>query len=141
MPRFWCVVALSTLGLACEPVPPVKTASGERIGGVSYEEKFPLSNDANEVTFQGARLRRAVELLDKHSVFALSGDFQASGVLDKSTLVLVIRNAENRERKVVVKNCAEPHLCAFFADAIQRGLVEKLPVICREAIACTTPKK
>lgn len=136
-PSLALVLALA----ACDPPPPVKTASGERIGAVSYEEKFPLSNDGHEVTFHGDRLRRAVELLDKHGVLALSGEVQASGVLDKSTLVLVVRTSDDKERKLVVKNCAEPHVCAFFAEALKSGVVEKIPVVCREAVACAGAKK
>jgi hypothetical protein len=125
---------------ACDPPPPVKSASGERIAGVSYEEKFPLSNDGHEVVFHGDRLRRAVELLDKHGAMGLTGDFQAAGVLDKSTLVLVVRDTGGKERKLVMKNCAEPHVCAFFADAVASGLADKPPVVCRDAVACAAKK-
>lgn len=142
-PRLLPALALATLvasSTACDPPPPVKSASGERIGSVSYEEKFPLSNDGHEATFRGDRLRRAVELLDKNGVMTLSGDFQASGVLDKSTLVLVVRNTDDKERRLVVKNCAEPHVCAFFAEAVKSGIVERPPVVCRDAVACSAKK-
>lgn len=137
---FVAFAAIGSASVACEPPPPVKSASGERVSEVSYEERFPLSNDGHEVTFHGDRLRRAVELLDKHGAMGLSGDFAATGVLDKSTLVFVVRSADNKERKVVVKNCAEAHLCTFFADAVKSGLVEKTPVVCREAVACAAKK-
>lgn len=106
------------------------------VGSVSYEERFPLSNDAHDVTLHGDRLRRAVELMDKSGVMALEGDFAATGVLDKSTLAIVITTTDGRARKIVVKNCAEPHVCAFFAEAVKRGIAEKTPVVCREPVAC-----
>jgi len=103
---------------------------------VSFEERFPLSTDANEVTFHGDRLKRAVEMLDKAGAIALSGDYAATGVLDKSTLVLTVRNADQKERKLTLKNCAEPHVCAFFTEAVKNGVVEKLPVVCRDPVPC-----
>ena len=122
--------------LACEPAPPVKTASGERIASVSYEERFPLSNDAHETTLHSDRLRRAVEMMDRAGVTAMTGNYEATGVLDKSTLVLTVTTIDRRERKLVVKNCAEPHVCAFFAEAVKSGVAERLPVVCRDALAC-----
>ncbi|MDB4936489.1 MAG: hypothetical protein JWP87_3461, partial [Labilithrix sp.] len=64
---------LATLACAaCAPPPPIKTSSGEHIGGVSYEERFPLSNDSHDTSFHGDRLRRAVEMMDRAGVIALS---------------------------------------------------------------------
>lgn len=122
--------------LACEPAPPIKTASGERIGGVSYEERFPLSNDGHETTLRGDKLRKAVEQMDRAGVIAMTGNYEAKGALDKSTLVLTVTTEDKRERTLVVKNCAEPHLCAFFAEAVKSGTVERLPVVCRDGLAC-----
>jgi hypothetical protein len=125
------------LGLACEPAPPIKTGSGERIGGVTYEERFPLSNDGHETTLRGDKLRKAVELMDQAAVFAmLPGTYQAKGVLDKSTLVFTITTFDKRERTLIVKNCAEPHLCAFFAEGVRTGVVERVPVVCRDGLVC-----
>lgn len=134
------LVALGVTSLACEPPRPVKSASGELVTEVSYEEKFPLSNDSHETELRGDQLRRAVPLLDKHGVMALSGDFKATGVLDKSTLVVVIHGAGASKRTTLLKNCAEPHVCAFFAEALKSGVVEKLPVVCRDAVACASEK-
>ena len=128
---------IALVASACEPPPPIKTASGERIDSVSYEETFPLSKDGNEVTFHGDRLRKAVAMMDRSGVMGMSGDYAATGVLDKSTLTLTVRTIDNRERKLVVKNCTEPHLCAFFAEAVKSGVVEKTPVVCRDSPACT----
>jgi hypothetical protein len=121
---------------ACEPSVPIKTASGERIDGVSYEERFPLSNDAHDATFHGDRLRRAVEMMDRAGVIGMSGSYGSTAVLDKSTLTITVTTSDKRERKIVVKNCAEPHVCAFFTDAMKNGVVEKMPVVCRDAVAC-----
>ena len=130
-------LAIVLAAVACEPPPPIKSASGERIESISYEERFPLSTESHEVTFHGDRLRRAVALLDRHGVTALSGEYAATGVLDKSTLVLEVHTAGNGGRKLLLKNCAEPHVCAFFAEAVSSGVVDKLPVVCRDPLACT----
>ena len=129
-------VIAALVGLACEPAAPIKTASGERIGGVSFEERFPLSNDGHETTLRGDKLRKAVEQMDRAGVIAMTGNYEAKGVLDKSTLVLTVTTDDKRERVLVVKNCAEPHLCAFFAEAVKSGIVERLPVVCRDGLAC-----
>lgn len=126
---------LASAALACEPAAPIKTASGDRIGSVSYEERFPLSNDGHETTLHGDRLRRAVEMMDRSGVMAMSGNYEAPGVLDKSTLVVTVTTIDNKERKLTLKNCAEPHVCAFFTEAVKSGIVEKMPVVCRD----TTP--
>jgi hypothetical protein len=76
-------------------------------------------------------------MMDKNGVMALQGEYAASGVLDKSTLVVTITTAGSRERKLVVKNCAETHVCAFFAEAVKSGVAEKTPVVCRDAVPCT----
>lgn len=134
-PLLLSAIALGVM--ACGPVTTIKTSSGDQIGHASFEERFPLSSEAHEVTFHGDDLRRAIALMDRHGVLALSGTYEASGVLDKSTLVLSVRTTDDRERKVVVKNCAEPHVCAFFTEAVTSGVVKKTPVICRDVVACT----
>jgi len=122
---------------ACGPVVPVKAASGERIGMVSYEESFSLSKETQEVSLSGDALRRAVEMMDRAGVMTMpAGTHEVKGVLDKSTLTLVIRTVDNRERKVIMKNCAESHICAFFAEAVKGGVVDKTPALCRDAVAC-----
>jgi hypothetical protein len=121
---------------ACGDGPPIRTASGEHVTGVSYEERFPLSSDTHETTFHGDRLRRAVEMMDRTGMIAMSGTYQAIGALDKSMLIVTI-TAENTQRKLVIKNCAEPTVCGFFANAVKSELVDKAPVVCRDAIPCT----
>ena len=137
MKRFSVTVGLlAFLGLACEPAPPIKTGTGERIGGVSYEERFPLSNDGHSTTLRGDKLRRAVEMMDQAGLISMTGHYEGKGVVDKSTLILTVTTFDNRERTLTVKNCAEPHLCVFFAEAVRRGIVEREPVVCRDAVAC-----
>jgi hypothetical protein len=127
----FCLYACSS------PGPPVKTASGEVIEGVSYEERFPSSTEVHEVSFTGERLRTAVALMDRAEVIGMSGNFQAMEGGDKNTLLVTIRGAENRQRKIFMKNCAEEHVCAFFAAAVKSNLVEKAPDACRDGVRCT----
>jgi hypothetical protein len=129
-------VALSFIFFACSSGPPIKTTSGEVIEGVTYEERFPLSTDVHEVTFRGDRLRTAVALMDQAQVIGMTGDFQAPAGVDKSTLVVTIHGAENRVRQIFVKNCAEEHVCAFFAAAVKSDIVEKAPAVCRDGVRC-----
>jgi hypothetical protein len=75
--------------------------------------------------------------MDKHGVFSLSGRYEATGVLDKSTLTLTVKTVDGRSRAVVAKNCGEEHLCAFFADALKEGVIEKTPLICKDPAPCT----
>lgn len=124
------------LSAACDPPPPVKAASGERISGIAYEERFPLSNEAKEVALHGDRLRQAVELMEKQGIIAMSGTYEAPGMLDKSTLILTVTTADKHERTLSMKNCAEPKVCAFFTEAVKAGVAEKLPLVCRGAVAC-----
>lgn len=134
---FRVAIAVSLLAdLSCSSGPPVKTASGEVIEEITYEERFPLTTDVHEVTFHGDRLRKAVALMDRAGVTGMSGSFQSSEMVDKSTLVLTIHAAEHRDRKILVRNCAEPHVCAFFAEAVKSDLVEKVPVVCRDGVRC-----
>lgn len=123
--------------IACDPPPPIKTSSGERIASVSFEETAPLTTDTRETTFRGDRLRRAVALMDKHGVFGIEGRYEATGVVDKSTLTMTIKGVDGRERVIVAKNCGQEQLCAFFADAVKEGVIEKLPPICRDPAPCT----
>jgi hypothetical protein len=128
--------ALGLIFFACSAGPPVKTASGEIIEGVTYEERFPLSTDVNEVAFKGERLRKAVALMDTAQVIGMSGNFQSGEMVDKGTLLLTIRGQDGRERKILVKNCAEPHVCSFFAAAVKNEVVEKAPLVCRDGVRC-----
>lgn len=136
---FRFAIGIAVLACSCSSGPPIKTASGEVIEGVNYEERSPLSPDVHEVTFRGDRLREAVALMDRAGVMGLSGSFQATQVVDKSTLVLTIRGADHRVRKLLVKDCAEPHVCAFFAAAVKSDVVEKAPVVCRDGVLCMDP--
>ena len=103
--------------VACDSGPPIKTASGELIDGIKFEETFPLSNDVKDSSLSGARLRNAVVLLDKHRVFDLRGDYKASGVLDKGTLTIVVKPAAGAERRTTFKSCGHESVCAFFTEA------------------------
>ena len=132
-------VGISGLACSCSSGPPIRTASGELIEGVSYEERTPLSTEVREVAFRGDRLRSAVALLDRAGAIGMSGSYQATSVVDKSTLVLTIHAGEQRVRKILVKNCVEPHVCAFFAAAVQGELVDTVPIVCREGPLCMEP--
>jgi len=132
--RLVCTV----LVVGCSSGPPVKAASGELIESVSYEERFPLTKDVHEVTLTGDRLRQALPLMDRAEVTAMSGDFVAPG-MDKSMLVFTVRNVDQRERKIVLRNCAEPHVCTFFAAAFKGNLIERMPVVCRDGGRCIEP--
>lgn len=132
------VFSSSAALVACAPTTPIKTASGELVDGVAFEEHFPLSKDGREVTLHGDKLKAAVQLLDKHGVIGMNGNYEPSkSVLDKGTLVVSVHSPDDKQRSVTVKNCAEPHVCAFFAEAVQTGVTDKTPVVCREAVACT----
>jgi hypothetical protein len=123
----------------CSPPAPVTAASGESIEQVSYEERFPLTTDVKEVTWRGERLAKAVPLMDRAGVTGMSGTYLAPNVVDRSTLVVTIKGAGGRDRQIFVKNCAEPHVCSFFAEASRAALVEKVPLVCREAVLCIEP--
>jgi hypothetical protein len=90
--------ALLTPCAACDSGPPIKTASGERIGSLSYEEKFPLSNDGHDSTFHGDRLRSAVAMMDRAGAISLSGDYAARGVLDNRTHTVTVTTLATLER-------------------------------------------
>ncbi|CAN5854694.1 hypothetical protein BH11MYX4_BH11MYX4_56620 [soil metagenome] len=134
------ILALSALLLlACSSGPPAKAASGELIESVTYEERFALSTDVHEVKLTGDRLRQALPLMDRAEVTAMSGDFVATGVMDRSTLVFTVRNADQHERRIVLKNCAEPHVCTFLAAAFKDNLIDKMPLVCRDGGRCIEP--
>ena len=120
--------------------PPAQSASGELIESITYEERFPLTTDVKEITIKGERLGKALPLLDRAQVTPLSGTFVAAepGV-DKSTLVVTIHGGSQRDRTIVVKNCAEPRVCSFFAAAFKSELVERVPVVCRDGARCIEP--
>jgi hypothetical protein len=50
--------------------------------------------------------------------------------------VLTIHGQDHRERKIFVKNCAETHVCSFFAAAVKDEIVEKAPAVCRDGTRC-----
>lgn len=133
-------VLILLLLAACESSPPIKSASGELIDGISFEETFPLSNDVKDTTLRGERLRTAVAMMDKHGVLALKGEYRASGVLEKGTLTIVVKPVAGAERRVVFKSCGQENVCSFFAEATGQGIVEHMPVLCRNPVACDKPK-
>lgn len=121
---------------ACAAPAPVKSASGEAIAAVTIEERFALDKEVREASLRGDRLRDAVPLMDRHGVLGMSGAFVGEGVLDQSTLVLTVRPAAGPARQIVVRNCAEPKVCAFFAEAAGKGLVDHRPLACRGDTPC-----
>lgn len=130
---------LAIVAVACDPPPPVKSASGELIDGVSFEESFPLSNEVKDASLRGERLRSGVALMDKHGIFALKGDYRATGVLDKSTLTIIVKPVAGQERRATFRSCATDELCAFFEEATAQGVVERKPLVCRSPIPCEKP--
>lgn len=134
------VTLAAVLTVACDPPPPVKTSSGEIIKSVAFEESFPLSSDVKEVTLRGDRLRSAVALMDKHGVFDVKGEHRATGVLDKSTLTIVITSASGAERRASFRSCANDAVCAFFTEAAAQGIVEHKPLVCRDSTPCEAPQ-
>ena len=131
--------AVAVVACSCSS-PPAQSASGELIESITYEERFPLTTDVKESAIKGERLGKAVPILDRTQVTPLQGTFVAAepGV-DKSTLVVTIHGASQRNRTIVVKNCAEPRVCSFFASAFKSELVERVPVVCRDGARCIEP--
>jgi hypothetical protein len=130
---------LSMLAAACSSKP-VMDARGEPVTEIRFEERFALDAEGKSKSFRGDELKQTVELLDKNGVLALDGTFAATGVVDQSQVDVVVVTGANggrgEGRRIVVKNCAEPHLCAFFADAKKSGLVEHIPGVCRDTTPC-----
>ncbi len=79
-------------------------------------------------------------MMDQEQVTGLSGTFVAAepGV-DKSTLVVTVHGQGQSKRTIVVKNCAEPRVCSFFAKAFKGEIVERVPVVCRDGARCIEP--
>jgi hypothetical protein len=126
---------------ACEPPPPVKTASGERLASVSIEERFPVNPDVKETKLTGDRLRSAVALMEKHGLLDKTGELESKATVAVGTVTIVVRPAGGAPRSFAVKSCVEPTVCAFFDDAIAAKLVERKPVVCTKATdACDKPK-
>ena len=140
MKRVALGMLVSTVAIACESSPPIKSASGELIDKIVLEETFPLSNDVKDSSLSGERLRNAVALMDKHHIFDLRGEYKASGVLEKGTLTIVVRPVAGAERRTTFKSCGHESLCAFFAEASAQGVVDHTPVLCRNPVACDKAK-
>jgi hypothetical protein len=119
------VIAFALLA-ACEPPPPVKTASGERLESISVEE----------TRLTGDRLRAAVALMDKHGVTGMTGTLSAKGVVDSGSVSVVVRPVGGSERRVTARSCVEPKLCAFLDEALAQHLIERRPVACKSAATC-----
>jgi hypothetical protein len=122
--------------LACEGPPPVKNAHGERIKSVEILEEFASNTDPREASFRGESLQHAVAAMDKRGVWEVSGTFEAKGVIHESTFTLVVRTIDDKERRIVMKDCAEPHVCGFLDDLAAKGRFERKPVACRSSNAC-----
>jgi hypothetical protein len=135
------LLVLPLLALACDPAPPVKTASGMRLASVSIEERFPVNPDVKETTLDGEALRKAVAILDKNGIFDLAGKtFEAKGVVASGTVTLVIHPVDQPEQRVTVKSCVQDKVCAFFEEAATQGLVGRKPVVCGgNTSACDKP--
>lgn len=121
---------------ACDQGPPVKTARGEIIKNVEYEEVYSRSSETNGRTVSGPQLQKFVELLDKHELVSRTGSHDAKGVLDSGTLTLIVRPYSGGERKITLKNCSDEKVCAFFKDVHAAGLMQKEPMLCTSAKPC-----
>jgi hypothetical protein len=124
------------LVIACDGPPPVKNAHGDQIKSVELREEFATNTDAREVSFRGESLKHAVEAMDKRGVFEVKGSFEAKGVIHESTLTLLVKMSDGQERSVVMKDCAEAHVCGFLADMESAGRFERKPVACRSSNSC-----
>jgi hypothetical protein len=135
------LLVLPLLALACDPPPPVKTASGMRLAYVSIEERFPVNPDVKETKLEGEALRKAVAILDKNGIFDLAGKtFETKGVVASGTVTLVMHPVDQPEQRVTVKSCAQEKVCAFFEEARAEGLVAHKPVVCGgNTTACDKP--
>ncbi len=131
------IVAICMFLLACDPPPPVKNAKGERIDKIELREDFATSEDPREISFNGDALRKAVELMDKRGVFDMSGSYAAKDTMHQATLVLVVKSTDGKERRIEVKDCAEPKICGFLADLESAGKFERRPVVCRSSNSCS----
>jgi hypothetical protein len=138
--RIVVLLAAALAIAACEKAPPVKSSSGEQIERISFEESFPLSNDVKESSLRGERLRDGVVLMDKHGVLGLTGERRTSGVLDKSTLTIIVQPTGGGERRLSLRSCSVASVCAFFEEASAQGLVEHKPLVCRNAQPCDEPR-
>lgn len=102
---------------------------------VTIEESFATSDQTNETTLRGDRLRAGVELMDKHGVTALNGSFEGKSV-HAGTVTVIVKPQGGAERRIVVKSCAHENVCPFL-DAVQaKGLLEHKPVACKTEAAC-----
>ena len=129
------LLVLFVLACSCDP-PPARTASGELIDSVAWQERFARTNDARDTRLTGKALEKAVPLLDQNQVTALHGEFAASGKIDEASLVFTVQARNKPERTVIMKNCAETHVCAFLKAAVRDGVTERLPGLCKSAPPC-----
>ena len=134
--RVRLVVLVVAAAAGCDSGPPIKTASGELIDTIKFEETFPLSTDVKDTKLSGERLRSAVALMDKHRIFDLKGDYKASGVLEKGSLAIVVKPLSGAERRTTFKSCGHEGVCAFFNEASASGVVDHTPVLCRNPVPC-----
>lgn len=132
--RFPLVLALLFLG--CDG-PSARTASGEALDFVAWQERFARTNEARETRLTGKGLEKAVPLLDQNQVTSLHGEYAAFGKVDEASLVFTVQVHDKPERIVIMKNCAETHVCAFLKAAVRDGVVEKLPGLCKSAGPCS----
>jgi hypothetical protein len=128
------VAAPFALALGCDT--PVKTASGEHIDTVTIEERFATSDKVKETSLRGARLRAAVDLMDKHGVTGLKGTFESKAVMNTGTVTLIVKPSSGAERRTVVSSCVQENVCPFLEAAKASGLIEHTPVACKTEAPC-----
>jgi hypothetical protein len=130
------LLSLSALTLGCDSGPPVKTSTGEAIEFIAIHEQFALSTDVKGDRLHGERLRKALEIMERTGAFAVEGDYAARGVVDKTSLTVTVRSAGGRERSMVMKNCAEPKMCAFLSEAHKAHVIDREPAACKSDKPC-----
>ena len=112
---------------------PVRSSTGVRIKRVTIVESIALeAQQPRPVELSGAELAPAVELMDRRGVLSLRERAFDGGLLDGSSVSLVIEPADGAPFAIELDNFREPHVCGFLRDAVATRLIERLPQTCVE---------
>lgn len=114
----------------------MRSTTGARVVRITITESLALrAHQPARVELSGADLGPAVSLLDRHGVLKLTPEALTSYGADGSSVVVDVELAGGGERRFVLSNCPEPHVCGFLRDAVASGLLTRLPETCRVAPA------
>ena len=109
---------------------PVRSATGHHVVRVMVAESLALrAHQPSQIEWSGVELAPIVELLDKNGVLKVSQPSFSSMGADGSSLALVIETT-NDSFSIELDNCPEPHVCGFLRDAVDTGLLSRLPETC-----------